>query len=499
MSRTPRVILLIDTDHTSFAHQPEIESHVRILGKVVRRLAVGRPDNNWKKKPIPKLEWIQESTPKSGKNAADIALTGSAMRLLLTEDVDCFCIVAGDSDYTWLARELRKEGKIVVGIASKKNASDSFRNACNSFRFIGEAKKPEAKDKTKGAKPSMVKQKRKPSQTQVGPRQRDEFPNLVGQTVGADWETWRSVGWLGKQLRRIEPGIRYSTYGKRKLSDLVQTFPAEIETRGTGNEMEFRLRKQPRDERTPEIETPAEAPSQASEAARETQNVAPLLSEDRIDMRWNMAVLGARWGWAESLPKDLAELSREEWDGTVREAEERWCQVTELRSEVAEWIRQREKTGGGPEEGDEFVFYAGDMPSADRGGMFASDLGVPELYVVAMPTPVPIAEIWNDEVRFDEGDLWRNPIIGAIRHQHADDVEQRRLARQIIAITFSESLWRSTQGKHGTDGLAPEDVVMYGSRESLGVLGRQYLRMQMLNVAEILDGKASGQGALALT
>ena len=326
MPSTRRVVMLIDTDHTSFAYQPEIEGHARVLGKVVRRLAVGRPDSDWKKKkPSPGLEWIQESTSKSGKNAADIALAGSAMRLLHTEDVDCFCIVAGDSDYTWLARELRKEGKTVVGIASKKNASTSFRDACNAFRYLGKGKKTEPKGKAKGAQQAKQKGKTKPKQTESGAKQRDSFPGLVGRAVGAEWESWRSVGWLGKQLHRIEPGIRYSAYGKKKLSDLIQTFPAEIETRGPANRVEFRLRKQPRDDGTSERLT--EAPARPTELAKEPESDTALPPEDRIDMRWNKAVLDARLGWLEGLPEDLAELSHEEWETTVREAENRWSRV----------------------------------------------------------------------------------------------------------------------------------------------------------------------------
>ena len=77
-------------------------------------------------------------------------------------------------------------------------------------------------------------------------------------------------------------------------------------------------------------------------------------------MRWNEAVLEARWGWVESLPEDLAQLEPEEWDGVVREAEKRWSKVMELKSEVAQWYEttaDAAKEGG---EDEELVFFAGD-------------------------------------------------------------------------------------------------------------------------------------------
>ena len=43
-----------------------------------------------------------------------------AMDLLHFGQVDTFCLVANDSDYTRLAMRLREAGKRVVGIGSRK-------------------------------------------------------------------------------------------------------------------------------------------------------------------------------------------------------------------------------------------------------------------------------------------------------------------------------------------------------------------------------------------
>lgn len=57
------------------------------------------------------------------------------MDLLHSGQVDTFCLVANDSDYTRLAMRLREAGRRVVGIGSK-NASAAFSNACDRFTFL---------------------------------------------------------------------------------------------------------------------------------------------------------------------------------------------------------------------------------------------------------------------------------------------------------------------------------------------------------------------------
>ena len=51
---------------------------------------------------------------------------------LYTSNVDGFCIVSSDSDFTRLASRLRESGKIVIGMGEKKTP-DSFRAACTIF------------------------------------------------------------------------------------------------------------------------------------------------------------------------------------------------------------------------------------------------------------------------------------------------------------------------------------------------------------------------------
>ncbi len=58
----------------------------------------------------------------SGKNATDIALVIDAMDILYDAKIGGFCIVSSDSDFTHLARRIRRNGLIVIGIGKANPA-----------------------------------------------------------------------------------------------------------------------------------------------------------------------------------------------------------------------------------------------------------------------------------------------------------------------------------------------------------------------------------------
>ena len=58
-----------------------------------------------------------------------------AMDILYSGQVDGFCIVSSDSDFTRLAARLRESGMIVVGMGERKTPK-SFISACNRFKYL---------------------------------------------------------------------------------------------------------------------------------------------------------------------------------------------------------------------------------------------------------------------------------------------------------------------------------------------------------------------------
>lgn len=63
---------------------------------------------------------IQQYSYTTGKNATDSALIIDAMDILYSRNVDGFCIVSSDSDFTRLAARLREEGMLVIGMGEQK-------------------------------------------------------------------------------------------------------------------------------------------------------------------------------------------------------------------------------------------------------------------------------------------------------------------------------------------------------------------------------------------
>jgi uncharacterized LabA/DUF88 family protein len=78
---------------------------------------------------------IQQYSYSSGKNSSDSALIIDAMDILYTGNVDGFCIVSSDSDFTRLATRLREAGMKVIGIGEKKTLN-AFITACDKFIYI---------------------------------------------------------------------------------------------------------------------------------------------------------------------------------------------------------------------------------------------------------------------------------------------------------------------------------------------------------------------------
>ena len=54
------------------------------------------------------------------------------MDLLYSGNVDAFCIVSSDGDFTRLVMRLRESGKRVYGIGARKTPKP-FQNACDQF------------------------------------------------------------------------------------------------------------------------------------------------------------------------------------------------------------------------------------------------------------------------------------------------------------------------------------------------------------------------------
>ena len=242
-----RVALLIDTDNASVAHRHEIEQSARKYGEIVHCIACGRMrDEAWKAEgSLPILSWGEGASETGGRNSADIALTISAMDLLYTSasEIDVFCIASGDRDFAALATRLRRAGKKVVGIAVRPQAAGDFVRACSAFELLETKLRAVVPDRESTRAMMPARETERKSETRaLTPR--EYFLGLVKYVIAVHGAGWWPVSWLADQLSKVEPGIRYKDFGKASLTEVLESYPKEIETMETPDGLKMRLRTQ---------------------------------------------------------------------------------------------------------------------------------------------------------------------------------------------------------------------------------------------------------------
>jgi hypothetical protein len=178
---------------------------------------------------------IQQYAYTTGKNATDSALIIDAMDILYTGNVDGFCIISSDSDFTRLATRLREAGKVVFGMGEKKTPK-SFIAACNKFIYI-EILQRETPAPEEPAKP--VKKARKNNKVEEK-KVEDEVTTLrkmITSSIAdlAEEDGWVFLGVLGNLILKKQPDFDSRNYGHKKLLDLIKTVPGiEIDERPSG-------------------------------------------------------------------------------------------------------------------------------------------------------------------------------------------------------------------------------------------------------------------------
>ncbi len=161
-----------------------------------------------------------------GKNSTDTAMIIDAMDILYGENVDGFCIVSSDSDFTRLALRLRESGVKVFGFGEKKTPQP-FRVACDKFIYI---------EVLTGAETTTA---------HTAPRKRNnggKVPKDAVETILStihdigDENGWVFLGELGNLLLKKQPDFDPRNFGFRTLTPLVKSISAlEVDERDTNN------------------------------------------------------------------------------------------------------------------------------------------------------------------------------------------------------------------------------------------------------------------------
>ncbi|MGI6250002.1 MAG: NYN domain-containing protein [Anaerolineaceae bacterium] len=159
---------------------------------------------------------IQQFRYTVGKNATDSAMIIDAMDILHNEQVDGFCLVSSDSDYTRLATRIRESGKLVIGIG-RQSTPRAFVSACDVFIYTENLEELE-RAKKKAASRKQQMDKLSPAEVEL-----IDTINQAIEMVGVDDDGWASLSEVGTALRRIDPGFDPRTYGAKQLASLVRT------------------------------------------------------------------------------------------------------------------------------------------------------------------------------------------------------------------------------------------------------------------------------------
>jgi uncharacterized LabA/DUF88 family protein len=135
-----RFAVLIDADNVSAKYIKYILDEISNYGVATYKRIYGdwtrSNASSWKDVLLENsVTPIQQYGYTVGKNATDSAMIIDAMDILYSKNVEGFCIVSSDSDFTKLSSRLRESGMFVVGMGEKKTPKP-FIASCNQFKYL---------------------------------------------------------------------------------------------------------------------------------------------------------------------------------------------------------------------------------------------------------------------------------------------------------------------------------------------------------------------------
>ena len=256
-----RIAVLIDADNVPYAHVKGMLEEISRYGTpTIKRIYGDWTSSNlsgWKKVLLENaIIPIQQYGYTVGKNSTDSAMIIDAMDILYTGQVNGFCLVSSDSDFTRLAMRLREAGMRVLGMGEKKTPTP-FIAACDRFIYLEilnaekEDQKEEQREENKNEGRSARRRSRPKAAavdntaSESGEAERAKIGRvdaslikLIASSVDdiADENGWAFLGDVGNLIQKKQPSFDSRNYGYRKLTQLIQaTGKFEIDQRETAN------------------------------------------------------------------------------------------------------------------------------------------------------------------------------------------------------------------------------------------------------------------------
>jgi len=238
-----RLAVLVDADNASAGTIESLLEEVARYGVATVKRVYGDWTSTqlagWKKVLLSQsLQPIQQFAYTTGKNATDSALIIDAMDLLHAGELDGFCIVSSDSDFTRLASRLRESGKKVYGFGEEKTPS-AFVAACDQFIYTNVLRTPVAESPTTPEPAAPESAPEVPPAAPAEPKKPKPVPlKLITQAIDdiSGDDEWVNLGQLGSHLTKLRPNFDPRLFGFPKLSSLLKAQPTlEVKRAAAGN------------------------------------------------------------------------------------------------------------------------------------------------------------------------------------------------------------------------------------------------------------------------
>lgn len=209
-----RIAVLIDSDNVPYKNIGGILREVAKYGTPTIKRIYGdwttQQASGWKSVLLEHaLTPIQQYSYTTGKNSTDSAMIIDAMDILYEGNVERFCIVSSDSDFTRLVIRLREEGRYVIGIGERKTPG-AFIVACDKFIYMDII--------------DLVETKGIDAKIDVDSKSRNKLIKLIRSSINdlADDNGYVYMGDLGNHLMKKQPDFDPRNYGYYQLTPLLK-------------------------------------------------------------------------------------------------------------------------------------------------------------------------------------------------------------------------------------------------------------------------------------
>lgn len=249
MSREKKFAVLIDSDNISSKYVQIIFDEISKEGIATYKRIYGdwtKGDSKWKKILLEySINPIQQFSYTKGKNATDSSMIIDAMDILYTSDIDGFCLISSDSDFTRLASRLREAGKTIIGMGESKTPKP-FISACEKFKFLDKLLCAALNQEDGSCENAEDKRRKQVEQNAELKPLVKSIKTIINEA--SDEDGWLNVGTLGSILVKRNPEFDVRNYGFSKMTNLLESINSvemkRVDKGGNGAQIVYVKNKQ---------------------------------------------------------------------------------------------------------------------------------------------------------------------------------------------------------------------------------------------------------------